>query len=450
MSLLALGSEAISFSAALAFNLTANVLAAYAFGSGSGDGLCSNGTCTAGLPLTYSANYTPAVLSAVPEDKRQLMFGRMEGLLPQPEEAGGTIVIFGARGGDDKNPGDEHRADTIPMCNSVIERGWSCWPIFYSDAVHDAILDFTAGFDGYISRVNPDVYEGVSMQRYEELLSQLGESGLAAMPHPRLMQKFGSKDALFKIRHLRTGLPDTTAYYDEEAFRETFPANLATGPRVLKQNRGSQGEGIWVCRLEEEEAYRRLGRVPLDAVVVLTEAVDNHVERKTLAELLDFASGYLKEVDGEKGELIDQVFMPRIVEGELRVLFVGNKPLQIVHKKPKEGGISATLKSGATYTKYPPDHPAFERLMNSFVKKDLPKLLPSLGLGEHPLPLLWTADFILGPARPPWSGDKDYYFVGELNCSCVGITQNLEVTGPVADEAIRICLENRKRKQGIN
>lgn len=53
-------------------------------------------------------------------------------------------------------------------------------------------------------------------------------------------QRFGSKDALAKIAALRTGLPDTHAYYNVSAFRAGFPSSLALGPRVLKQNRGSQ------------------------------------------------------------------------------------------------------------------------------------------------------------------------------------------------------------------
>lgn len=69
-----------------------------------------------------------------------------------------------------------------------------------------------------------------------------------------------------------------------------------------------------------------------------------------------------------RGELIDQAFMPRIVEGEVRVLFVGDKPQEIIHKKPREGGVSATLKSGAVYTKYEPDHPSFQRLMRTVQK----------------------------------------------------------------------------------
>lgn len=31
---------------------------------------------------------------------------------------------------------------------------------------------------------------------------------------------------------------------------------------------------------------------------------------------------------------------------------------------------------------------------------------------EQPLPLLWTADFILGAPKPPWIDGQDYYFIG--------------------------------------
>ena len=39
------------------------------------------------------------------------------------------------------------------------------------------------------------------------------------------------------------------------------------------------------------------------------------------------------------GQLVDQRFCPRIVEGELRYNCVGPKLVGIIHKKPKEGGI---------------------------------------------------------------------------------------------------------------
>jgi hypothetical protein len=318
--------------------------------------------------------------------------------------------------------------------------------VFYSDAAHDLILRNSNGIDGYISRVNPDVYPGFTNSKFDELLMKLSELGLASMPHPTLMQRFGSKDALAKIAALRTGLPDTHAYYNIPAFRGGFPASLALGPRVLKQNRGSQGEGIWICRLQDESLYRTRAALPMDTVVHLTEAVDNHVEIKTLGEFMAFAEQYLVDEGAIRGQVIDQAFMPRISEGEVRVLFVGDQPVEIVHKKPREGGVSATLKSGATYTAFTPNDPAFSRLMASFVKRDLGQLLPALGLDGHQLPLLWTADFILGDPRPPWAEGRDYYFIGELNCSCVGITTQLHLTDLVAAEAIRLCEAARTRR----
>jgi hypothetical protein len=49
--------------------------------------------------------------------------------------------------------------------------------------------------------------------------------------------------------------------------------------------------------------------------------------------------------------LVDMKFMPRIKEGEIRILMVGSNPIFVVHKKPAdtEDAFSATLFSGAKY-----------------------------------------------------------------------------------------------------
>ena len=57
--------------------------------------------------------------------------------------------------------------------------------------------------------------------------------------------------------------------------------------------------------------------------------------------------------------------------------------------------------------------------MDNFVNKDLPKIMPALGMDSQPIPLIWTADFILGDKT---ADGNDTYYVGEFNCSCVGIT----------------------------
>ena len=62
----------------------------------------------------------------------------------------------------------------------------------------------------------------------------------------------GAKDALVKIRNLKVGLPDTFAYYDMKEFEKGFKQSCAFSPRVIKQNRGTMGEGIWLVWLESK------------------------------------------------------------------------------------------------------------------------------------------------------------------------------------------------------
>ncbi len=52
-------------------------------------------------------------------------------------------------------------------------------------------------------------------------------------------------------------------------------------------------------------------------------------------------------------QLINQRFLPRITEGEIRVLMIFDRPVQIVHKKPGRKGFSATLFSGARHDSRP-------------------------------------------------------------------------------------------------
>ena len=126
--------------------------------------------------------------------------------------------------------------------------------------------------------------------------------------------------------------------------------------------------------------------------------------------------------------MVDQRFLPRIVEGEVRCLFVGSELVEILHKKPAEGGLSATLASGAIYTKYAPDDKKFARLVQH-LNKDVPRIMASFGMSDRPLPLLWTADYIYGDT------DDDLY-VGEINCSCPGLTQQLAICPTIARVAI--------------
>jgi len=251
------------------------------------------------------------------------------------------------------------------------------------------------------------------------------------------MENMGAKDALCKINDLSIGLPDTLAYYSPEEFEAGGKKTMAFQPRVIKQNRGSSGEGIWIIKLQSGEYCKNYGdRSCTDSEVIeMMEACDNHAETHTVAEFVEFCvngrnatsgswstigSGkYLEGGRAAGGQLVDQRFCPRIVEGEVRINMVADVPVGIIHKKPKDGGISAVGGTGSVYTFFTPEDPLFADLMDKFLNEDLPPLMGMLGLPDEPLPLWWTTDFI-NSAEP---GSKDHWIVGEFNCSCVGISQ---------------------------
>merc|ERR1712100_532378 len=104
---------------------------------------------------------------------------------------------------------------------------------------------------------------------------------------------------------------------------------------------------------------------------------------------------YLEGGKAAGGQLVDQRFWPRIVEGELRYNLIADALVGIIHKKPKEGGISAVGGTGSIYTYYGPDEPKFANLTTKFLTDDIDKVMPSLGLGSEPIPLWWTTDFIV-------------------------------------------------------
>lgn len=147
---------------------------------------------------------------------------------------------------------------------------------------------------------------------------------------------------------------------------------------------------------------------------------------------MDFCDKY---IIGDEGMLVDMKFLPRIKEGEIRILMVGAKPIFVVHKKPAESAdaFSATLFSGAKYNYQKPEE--WQTLVDFFLA-ELPMIKNTLG--EKEVPLIWTADFILD-----WDENKkDVYILGEINCSCVGFTSQLDmgIQQAVAEEAIAQCL----------
>lgn len=341
-----------------------------------------------------------------------------------------NIVFFEVRGGSDKGE-DGHRRDTMPMIEELKKRNFDAEVIFFDISKQDEIFNYVKNNAiGYVSRINPGNLK--EENQYFEMLRKLCDYGIIGMPHPDAMVGYGAKDALTKLNDTELVPKDTYAYYDIETFKKNFPKTLAKGQRVLKQNRGSTGEGIWRVQLIES-LPKNILEVPLNTKIKCTEAKDNHTEIRELGEFIDFCNQY---IIGDNGMLVDMTFLPRIVEGEIRLLMLHDTPINVVHKKPAQGGdnFSATLFSGAQYRYDSPKE--WSNLVESFLKQ-LPIIKKKLG--DYELPLIWTADFILDTNED----GSDRYILGEINCSCVGFTSQLELASDVADTIVKIIKANK-------
>merc|ERR1712087_16227 len=106
-----------------------------------------------------------------------------------------------------------------------------------------------------------------------------------------------------------------------------------------------------------------------DDELILMEANDNHVENHTVKEFISWcingrdkedsgkwdSKGTGKYLEGGKaagGQITDQGFCGRILEGELRFNMVNDVCLGVIHKVPAPGGMSAVGGTGSVYTFY--------------------------------------------------------------------------------------------------
>jgi len=378
------------------------------------------------------------------------------GLLPQPKSPNFKLALVevsvpGQRMGGSDKVSNGHRYDTIPLANGMIKNNMSCQLINYVSKEHAKFFEVLGKFDGVICRVNPGHIQaaGGDQKLFDRAMTQLA-SGTPVWPTPEVMTKMGAKDALCQIKSTEFGLEDTFGYYSPEQFKAGFKKAIAFQPRVVKQNRGSAGEGIWIVKLKSGNYCPAFGEMLCDdsARLVLTEANDNHVEEHTVGEFIEFcingrsdksgrwmSSGTGKYFAGGKeagGQMVDQRFLPRISEGEVRFFMVGSQLYKIEHYV-YVGGVSGETKT----TVHEPTDPKYRALREQLESK-VSYLMRLLGLQTNQLPLLWAADFI------PLDKHPISHVIGEFNCSCLGITSFLDARGK--DLSV-VSQENKKQGQ---
>jgi hypothetical protein len=222
----------------------------------------------------------------------------------------------------------------------------------------------------------------------------------------------GVKEVLYRTRHLGWGA-DTHRYDSAAAFRAEFPQRLRTGgPRVLKQNRGNGGQGIWkVEALSGSDA----------TVSVLQALRGSRPEELPLDNFIARCEPYF----GWGGCIIDQAFQPRLPDGMIRCYMSGSKVAGFGHQlikaliPPPPAGPDSPEAQPGPRTMHGPEASPFQALRRLMEDEWTPQMMETLGIEEPSLPVIWDADFLYGPRD---AEGADTYVLCEINASsCFGI-----------------------------
>jgi hypothetical protein len=254
----------------------------------------------------------------------------------------------------------------------------------------------------------------------DALLREVAARGVWVSAHPDVILKMGTKEVLHRTRTMSWGC-DTALYRTPEAMRAELPERLATGPRVIKRSRGNGGQGVW-----KVETLTSRQNVPMVRVL---DATSDASEELALDEFLELCLGYF-----EDGCVIDQPFQTRLSEGVVRCYMAGDRCAGFGYQKVKALVDAPAARAEAGRRLYTSNaDPRFQRLRQLMEDEWTPQLTSLLDIPRRDLPMIWDADFMLGP---PGSDGTDSYVLGEINvCSVFPIPDEApaEIACRVAD-----------------
>jgi hypothetical protein len=284
-------------------------------------------------------------------------------------------------------------------------------PAVHADDMIDEVREQLLGSDGVLVWVNP-ISEGENRILLDALLRDVASKGVWVSAHPDVILKMGVKEVLHRTKHLGWGT-DTHLYRTAGAFREEFPLRLrSAGPRVLKQNRGNGGQGVWKVELIS---------APTDdaATVRVLEAHRGSVsEDMPLGEFIGQCEAYF----ANEGCIVDQPFQARLPDGMIRCYMGADKVIGFGHQfikallPPPPAGPDSKAAQPGPRIMHPASAQQFQALRIKMESEWTPQMMHLLSIDAESLPIIWDADFLYGPRD---ASGQDSYVLCEINVSSV-------------------------------
>ena len=311
-------------------------------------------------------------------------------------------------------------------------------PAVYDETVANEVREQLLPADGVLVWVDP-IHQGKTRAELDPLLRDVAARGPWVSAHPDVILQMGVKEVLYRTKHLGWG-SDTHVYRTAAEFLGTLPARLrASGPRVLKQNRGNGGQGVWKVELLS-------GEPQAERVCVLHAQRGSIPENLPLSEFMAYCEPYFSW----GGCIIDQPFQSRLLDGMIRcymgvdrVVGFGHQLVKALIPPPPEGPDSPAAQPGPRIM-HGPDAEPFQTLREKMETEWTPQMMEVLGIDCRSLPIIWDADFLFGPPEP--SGE-DSYVLCEINVSsCFAIPDN----APEAIARLTLSRCDSHRKIGVD
>lgn len=324
--------------------------------------------------------------------------------------------------GDPADPNPQPRSTRFArIFEEFAARGALAEPVIYSDRIADEVGDRLAGMHAVLVWVDPIVW-GEDRVILDSVLRTAASSDTYVSAHPDVILAMGTKQVLYRTRDMEWGT-DTRLYRDEDelvaGLRDVGPS---ASPRVLKQNRGSGGNGVW-----KVERTTQTGASDDPVLRVQHGARGALVEEILLGEFVLRCREYFGAFEGT-GRIVDQPYCDRLSEGMVRCYLSYDRVVGFGHQyvtaltAPAPGAAGPPDPPPRLY--YPPSKPDFQRLKGLMEGGWVTEMCRRVGIDRSALPVIWDADFLYGPKD---SAGQDSYILCEINVSGVF---------PIPDESV--------------
>jgi hypothetical protein len=324
----------------------------------------------------------------------------------KPSSLGQSVAIVWRGDAAARQDATPQNSRFVRVFEALAAAGIDAQPAVYDESFSDAVRKQLLAVNGVLVWVDP-IHQGKTRAALDEMLREVATGGPWVSAHPEIILKMGVKDVLYRTRQLGWGA-DTHRYDNASAFRSEFPSRVSSaGPRVIKQNRGNGGQGVW----KVEAIPGRAGQV-----VILHAQRGSQSEQISLDAFMDRCEPYF----GWGGCIIDQPFQARLPDGMIRCYMSGGKVAGFGHQKikalippPPEGPDSPEAQPGPRIM-HGPDFGPFQALRTLMEKEWTPQMMKTLEISEASLPVIWDADFLFGPRD---ASGADTYVLCEINAS---------------------------------